>query len=92
MHRESSLVLAMKILDNLFDEDVIDAPSFYWNSSGTDEDMPNFWLKETNLQVEWYRDDPGRGGFTNQETFTASDAISLLEYVREEHDIWRDGK
>lgn len=83
----------MKILANLFDtEDVIETDDFYWDLWGTDDKMPNFWYKHSNIQVVWHNDDPGRGSFTNQEAFTANDAISLLMTVREEYDIWRDGK
>lgn len=93
LHRESSLVLAMKILANYFDTDeVIETDDFRWDLLGEDGDIPNFWYKHSNIQVVWYKDDPGRGAFTNQENFTAYDAISLLETVREEYDIWRDSK
>lgn len=86
-------MLAMKILANLFDtDDVIETPDFRWDLWGIDPDIPNFWYKHSNIQVTWYNDDPGRGAFTNQENFTADDAVSLLMTVREEYDTWRDGK
>ena len=93
LHRESSLVLAMKILYNFFDtEEVIETDDFYFDPNGEDDTMPRFWYKHSNLQVTWYGDDPARGAFTNFEVFTANDAISLLSTVREEYDFWRDGK
>lgn len=93
LHRESSLVLAMKILYNFFDSaDVIETDDFYFDPIGVDENLPRFWYKHSNIQVTWHNDDPGRGAFTNQEHFTAFDAISLLGTVREEYDIWLDGK
>lgn len=69
LDRESSLVLAMKLLQNHMDtEEVIETDEFYWNSYGTDEDMPNFWLKKNNLQIEWYNDDPGRAAWSNYDS------------------------
>ena|SRR6187397_1449693 len=92
MERDLPLNLTMKLLKVLIAEEVFETDQFYWNLYGTDEDMPNMWWKPTNLQVEWYRDNPDRGGFTNQEYFTPEDAVSLLEQVREDYDITRDGK
>lgn len=91
LERDSSLTLAMKLLMNLIEDEVVETEIFYWNACGSDETMPNFWMKPTNLQVEWYRDDPARAGFCNQE-ISGTDAISLLEIVREDYDLWRDGK
>lgn len=83
----------MKILDNLFDgKELIETDDFYWNLRGTVEEMPNFWYKHSNIQVEWHGDDPARSAWTNMEAITAEDAISLLSTVREEYDIWLDGK
>lgn len=82
----------MKLLRVLFSEEVIETELFYWNLYGEDQDMPNFWWKATNLQVEWHNDDPGRGTFSNYEYFTPEDAVSLLEQVREDYDLYRDGK
>lgn len=92
MNRDLPLNLAMKLLRELIQEEEYETALFYWNLNGTNEDMPNFWLKSSNLQVEWYRDNPDRGGFTNFENFSAQDAVSLLEIVREDYDIERDGK
>lgn len=92
MERDQPLNLAMKLLRVLFSEEVIETDLFYWNLYGTDEDLPNFWLKGTNLQVEWYNDNPDRGGFTNYLYFSPENAVSLLEQVREDYDLWRDGK
>jgi hypothetical protein len=87
LHRESSLVLAAKILVNLFDEEtVIETEEFYWNLWGNDEDMPNLWIKNINLQLEWYSDDPGRGAFTNYEEPTADLALDVLRTVKESYD------
>lgn len=83
----------MKILQNLFDnEEFIENEDFLWNLGGTEDDVPRFWWKRDNIQVTWYSDDPGRGSFTNQEEFTASDAVSLLWMVRESYDLYIDGK
>ena len=84
LDRESSLVLAMKLLQNHMDtegEEVIETDIFYWNSHGTDEDMPNFWLKKNNLQIEWYNDDPGRGAFSNYNS-DSDVAFFVLDEVR----------
>lgn len=78
----------MKILQNLFDDVVlVETEDFRWDLWGSDPDIPNFWWKRTNLQIEWYSDDPGRGSFTNYEEFDADLAISLLEQVRESYDL-----
>lgn len=83
----------MKILANLFDDVVLlETESFRWDLWGNDDSIPNFWWKPTNIQVQWHSDDPGRGSFANQEEFSATDVITLLSIVREEYDIWRDGK
>lgn len=59
----------MKLLQNLFDEEeVIDNIVFYWNSKGTDDQLPNFWLKEHDIEIEWYRDDPGRAAFSTHDS------------------------
>lgn len=92
MNRDQPLNLAMKLLRVLIAEEEFETDSFYWNLYGTDSDLPNFWWKPTNLQVEWYNDNPDRGGFTNYEYFTPEDAVSLLEQLREDYDIERDGK
>lgn len=87
LDRESSLVLVMKLLQNLMDEDgdeVIETDEFYWNSHGTDEEMPNFWLKENNLQVEWYNDDPARAAFSNYDS-NADRALFVLDSVRKSY-------
>lgn len=81
----------MKLLRELLPEE-FESELIYWNLYGTDNDMPNCWIKGINLQVEWYNDDPGRGGFTNYLDFSANDAVSLLEQVREEYGLIRDGK
>lgn len=85
MERQSSLSLAMQVLVNLLPEEV-ETDDFYWNLYGEDPDLPNFWWKHTNLQVEWYRDDPGRAGFSNY-TLDADESISLLMMVRESYDL-----
>lgn len=85
LDRESSLTLAMKVLANLLPDEV-ETDDFYWNLYGTDQDLPNFWWKHTNLQVEWYRDDPGRAGFANF-GLSADESISLLMQVRESYDL-----
>lgn len=73
----------MKLLDYLFNSDeVIDNPVFYWNGKGTDEDMPNFWLKEHGVEIEWYRDDPGRAAFSTHES-TPELAFFVLDVVRD---------
>lgn len=78
----------MKVLQNLFDEDeVIETDDFYWNLYGTDDSMPNFWWKHTNLQVEWYNGDPGRGTFSNYEQISPDAVVSLLMMVRESYDL-----
>jgi hypothetical protein len=85
--------LAMKILVNLFDKDeLFETDCFRWDLNGEDDSIPNFWWKNSNIQVQWHNDDPGRGSFTNQEEFTANDAISLLGMVRASYGLWRDGK
>lgn len=92
--RESSLVLMMKLLQNLLDEDgdtVIETDVFYWNTTGTDEEMPNFWLKETNFQMEWYNDDPGRGAFSNYDS-DAELAFFISDRVRESYATFVRGK
>jgi len=92
MQRDLPLNLAMKLLRVLISEEIVETELFYWNLYGNDEDMPNFWFKPVNLQAEWYSDNPDRGGFTNYEYFTPDQAVSLLEQVREDYDLWRDGK
>lgn len=92
MERDLPLNLAMKLLRVLISEEIVETELFYWNLYGTDEDMPNFWLKPINLQVEWYNDNPDRGGFSSYQYFTPEDAVSLLEQVREDYDLYRDGK
>ena len=92
--RESSLVLAMKLLQNLLDEDgdtVLETDVFYWNNVGNDEAMPNFWLKETNFQMEWYNDDPGRGAFSNFDS-NAELAFFITDRVRESYAAVTRGK
>jgi hypothetical protein len=82
----------MFLLQNLFeDEDVIETPEFYWNLWGTDEDMPNFWLKETNIQLEWYSDNPGRGAWSNYES-SAPLALLVLKQVQESYATHTRGK
>lgn len=76
----------MKLLKAKFNDEVIETSEFYWNLRGTDPDMPNFWWKGSNIQAEWYNDDPGRAGFTNYETFGADDALSLLLAIWESYD------
>lgn len=86
LDRESSLVLAMKLLENHFgdDDEVIETNEFYWNLYGTDEDMPNFWLKKNNLQIEWYNGDPARAAFSNYES-DSDLAFFVLDEVRGSH-------
>ena len=84
----------MKLLQNLMDEDgesVIETDIFYWNTYGTDEDMPNFWLKENNLQIEWHNDDPGRAAFSNYDS-SADLAFFVLDRVRESYAAISGGK
>ena len=72
----------MKLLQNLFDEEeVIDNIVFYWNSNGTDDELPNFWLKEFDFEMEWYRDDPGRAAFATHES-SPELAFLILDTVR----------
>lgn len=92
LDRESSLTLAMKLLYNLFDSDeVIDNALFYWNGLGTEDDMPNFWLKEHGVEVEWYRDDPGRAASSTHES-TAELAFFILDVVRYAHAVESRGE
>lgn len=88
--RESPLVWGMKLLAEIL-PDELETEVFYWNISGSD-DMPNFWVKTINFQVEWYRSDPGRATFSNYEVFSPEDTISLISWIREEYDLIRDGK
>lgn len=75
----------MKLLTNLIEEDVFESETFYWNLYGSDNDMPNFWYKPSNIQIEWYRDDPARATFSNvEDEFDL--AYSLLLEVREDYD------
>lgn len=72
----------MKLLQNLFDEEeVIDNEVFYWNSNGTDDELPNFWLKEHSFEMEWYRDDPGRAAFATHDS-DPDLAFFILDNVR----------
>lgn len=72
----------MKLLQNLFDKDVIDDnETFYWNANGTDEEMPNFYLRSDGFEMEWYRDDPGRAAFATHES-SAELAFYILDTVR----------
>ena len=91
LDRESSLTLVMKLLVNLLPDLPMETETFYWNPRGTDQDMPNFWYKPANIQVEWYRDDPGRAAFCNVES-TFDMAYSLLLDVREDYDNFINGK
>lgn len=86
MQRDLPLNLAMKLLRVLISKEMIETETFYWNLYGTEPEMPNFWFKPTNLQVEWYNDNPDRGGFTNYEYFTPEDAVSLLMKVKDDYD------
>lgn len=75
----------MKLLTNLIEEDVFESETFYWNLYGSDDEMPNFWYKPSNIQIEWYRDDPARATFCNvEDEFDL--AYSLLLEVREDYD------
>lgn len=81
LERESSLTLAMKLIYNVLDTDVvIDNDVFYFNPNSDDEDMPSFWLKKEDYQIAWYRDNPDRGASSNVES-TAGIAIYILEKV-----------
>lgn len=86
MQRDLPLNLAMKLLRVLISQEEVETDQFYWNLYGTNLDMPNFWWKSTNLQVEWYNDNPDRGGFTNYEYFTPEEATVLLLRVKESYD------
>jgi hypothetical protein len=81
----------MRLLAYLMGDQVIETETFYWNLKGTDEDMPNFWYKPSNIQMEWYRDDPGRAPFSNRED-SFDLAYSLLLEVREDYDNYISGK
>lgn len=81
----------MFLLQNLFDEDVIETDDFYWNLWGSDDDMPNFWDKRGNVQIEWYSDNPGRGAWSNIED-NPWQALGLLEQVKESYANLAGGK
>jgi hypothetical protein len=89
--RETPLVWGMKLLAEIL-PDVLETDTFYRNVFGSDNELPNLWVKTNNLQVEWYTDDPGRATFSNYEEFSAQDTISLVSWIREEYDLIRDGK
>lgn len=80
----------MKLLANLLPE-TFESETFYWNLYGSDEELPNFWYKPTNIQIEWYRDDPARAPFSNIED-SFDDAFGLLLTVREDYGDALDGK
>lgn len=69
----------MKILRNCLAE-VDETDVFYWNLYGDDPYMPNFWFRPSNVQIEWYRDDPGRATFSNVEDNNLQ-AIAILNDV-----------
>lgn len=92
LERLSSLKSVMDILLNLMDEDNIETDVFVWNPLGVDELLPNFWLKDINLQIEWHRDDPGRGGFTNYDDQSTKLALYVLDTVRESYATYSGGK
>jgi len=81
----------MKLLKNLIGPEIIETETFYWNLRGTDHDMPNFWYKPANIQVEWYNDDPGRAAFSNVDS-DFDLAYSVLLEVREDYGNLIDGK
>ena len=85
LDRESSLTLAMKLLYNILDTDeVIENDVFYFNPWSNDEEMPSFWLKELNIQVAWYADNPDRGASANCDS-TADLALLILKKVAKYH-------
>lgn len=87
LDRESSLTLAMKLIYNMLDTDeVIENDVFYFNPNSDDEEMPSFWLKEKNIQVAWYADNPDRGASSNVES-TAWLALFILNKVEIAHGI-----
>lgn len=85
LNRNSSLKIVMELLMNVLDDDNMETDAFVWNPLGVDESLPNFWLKDINLQVEWYGDNPGRGAFTNYEEQTSRVALYVLDTVRESY-------
>lgn len=71
----------MKLLYHILDTDeVIENDTFYFNPNSDDEEMPSFWLKEQNIQVAWYSDNPDRGASTNVES-TPYLALFILNKV-----------
>lgn len=85
LERDSSLTLAMKLLYDILDTgEIIENDVFYFNPWSDDEEMPSFWLKEQNIQVAWYSDNPDRGASANVES-TPFIALFILNKVEIAH-------
>ncbi len=83
LHHGDSVVLVMELIYNILDADeVIENDAFYFNPHSDDYAMPSFWLKQNNLQVSWYSDNPNRGASCNFEP-DLDTALFNLDTVRE---------
>ncbi|MET0466974.1 MAG: hypothetical protein ABW007_27695 [Chitinophagaceae bacterium] len=92
LSRGDSLVYAMHLIYNFLDTDeVIENDVFYFNPNSDDEDMPSFWLKELNIQIAWYRDNPDRGASSNAVSM-ASTAFFILSKVKGAIDGYDTGR
>lgn len=61
-----------------YENDVFLISAYNWNEDiPDDEQVPNFWFKPLNYQVEWYKH-IGRGTFSNR-PMPIDDAIVMLE-------------
>lgn len=81
LERQSSLTLAMVLTYNILDTDeVVDTDDFYFNPNSDDEEMPSFWLKNSDIQIAWWRDNPERGASATVQS-TWQTAFIILQIV-----------
>lgn len=73
--------VVLLVYDLLDTDETMENDVFYFNPFSDDEEMPSLWVKELNIQVAWYSDNPARGASSNVEP-NLKNALLVLDAVR----------